>query len=458
MKYYAVVLAFLVCYSGIAEAQTYGLGNTNPAVFSQFRIPRTDLSALWADTGLNYNSDNQSTLGYYGSDGSKFTSDLTATLSPQYLLLEESDNRYLTMNVIASGETDQQYKKYDGVSYGLPGNTSQSKNSLNFSINGTYRDYGASGDVFWAANTYDVFAMSADYGKGSPNYPTTSYSGSKSQNYSVGLGIGIGKMRDVTAVVSAIRFQQRLKQLNLLKEDLSEGVIEDLAQQFYREGYYGEVHVRPAKFFWQDVQSTLAKDGVSLAGLDQYADSYLREVPDELRFMRREGAVAGVQLQLQYGNEFLTTFPGVWNLREGLYTMANFYAQYSHQLDLNSQLSFSASVSGGPDVLKDSPFKQQYSVSGKIGYAYELTDRVVLGAYDDFNLQFYDASVQEKGLSDIFGASVNYFVEDHVSLSASYSWDYFDNKNMAVPVHSETVDNSLSIGLTYYINRGFLYN
>lgn len=457
MKYYAIALAFLAGASQIVVAQTYGLGNTNPAVFSQFRIPKTDLSALWMNTNLNYHSDNQSLLDYYGTSGSQFTSNLSAGLSPQYLLMEESDNRYLNMDFIATGQTNQQYTKYDGNTYSTPGNFSRSQNLLNFSLNGTYRDYDASGDVFWSLKTYDIFDMSADYGRSTPGYSSTPFSGWKIQNYSVGLGVGVGKMRNVTAVVSAIRFQQRLKQLNLLKGDLSEGVIEDLAQQFYREGYYGEVHVRPDKFFWQDVQSTLSKDGVSLAGLDQYADSYLREIPGELRFMRKEGAVMGVQLQLQYGNQFQTISPGVWNLTEDLVTLGDVYFNYSHQLNLDSQLSFDLDLSGGPNVLRDSPVKQQYAVSADAAYDFEMTDRLVFTAYDDFSVDFVNMGIHRKGLTDVVGASFNYFVEDHVSLSASYTLDYFNNTNNVAPVHGETVDNSLSVGLTYYIDRGFMY-
>ena len=457
MKYYAAIMALLASVPQIASAQTYGLGNTNPAVFSEFRVPKTDLSALWLNSNLNYNSENNAVLPVNGPHASEFTSNLKAMLSPQYLLLEESDNRYLSLNAIAAGTTNQQYTKIDGGNYGPLGSVAQSQNSLYFSVDGTYRDYDGSGNLFWSVNTYSTFNMSANYGDGSANYPTTSYFGVKTQDYTFGLGVGVGKMRNVTAVVSAIRFQQRLKQLNLLNGDLSEGTIEDLAQQFYREGFYGEVHVRPDKFFWQDVQNALARDGVSLAGLNQYADSYLREVPNELRFMRTEGAVAGVQLQVEYSNQFQTMSPGFWNLAEALYTLANIYAQYSHQLDLNSQLAFGASLSGGPNIVKDSQGKQQYSASANVAYDYELTDRIVLSAYDDFNLQFINMAPKARSLSDNLGASINYFVEDHVSLSASYSWNYFDNDYYMAPVHGETVDNSVNIGVTYYINRGFIY-
>ncbi len=268
-------------------------------------------------------------------------------------------------------------------------------------------------------------------------------------------GIGVGKMRNVTAVVSAIRFQQRLKQLNLLNGDLSESAIENLAQQFYREGYYGDVHVRPDKFFWQDVQNTLSRDGVSLAGLNQYADSYLREIPNELRFNRYEGCVAGVNLQLEYFNSFSRGIPA--SRIEPFFTLANAYLQYSHQLNLNSQLSFGINLAGGPNIAGDSQIRQRYLAVASIGYNYELTDRIVVLTSDVFNSELQNMGPKSKNLSNALGVTVNYFVEDNISLSTSYSFLYlYGNYSLYEPT-SVNIINAINLGVTYYIDRGFIY-
>ncbi len=458
MKRYAALFAMIVFATQMAAAQTYGLDNTNPAVFSSFRIPKTDLSALWFTSGINYSSNNFLVSETGGPNSGRFNSNLGLNVSPYYYRLEESDNRYLSLNASASGAIQDQYNEYDGTYFGTPHNTSLSNNSVNISISGTYRDYASSGDYFYSAGTNDQFGLNATYQKSSSGFLTTPYAGALTQKYNFTFGIGVGKMRNVTAVVSAIRFQQRLKQLNLLNGDLSESTIEDLAQQFYREAYYGNVHVRPDKFFWQDVQDALAKDGVSLAGLNQYADSYLREVPNELRFSRNEGAVAGLNLQVQYANSFASYSGGYHNLVEALYTMANAYAQYSHQLDLKSQFSFSVNLAAGPNVVRDSPVKQQYIAGASVGYNYELTDRLVLSASNNFNVSFQNMGTQGKNLQNSVDASVNYFLEDRVSLYASYSLDYSDVRNPPLsPVRTKTIDNFVNIGVTYYIDRGFIY-
>lgn len=458
MRYSIILLALSACVSAVASAQTYGLDNTDPAVFSKFRIPKTALSALWFNTGLNYSSTKNSIFGEGEPNSNSLNSNFNASFSPQYLLLEESDNRYLSLNASATGSSQIQYQNWEGPNYQLSGNVRHDIDAVTIGVSATYRDYLPSGDMFYSAGTNDQFSTMDQYGSASANLVTVGYTGQKQQSYNVSVGIGFGKMRNVTSVVSAVRFQQRLKQLNLLNGDLSEKTIEDLAQEFYREGYYGGVHVRPEKFFWQDVQSTLEKDGVSLAGLNQYADSYIREIPSELRFIRNEGIVAGLDLQLQYNNSFHTIQFGPYFMTEGLYTMANVYVQYSHQLNLDSQLSFSASLSGGPNLVKDSPVTQQYVTGAEIGYDYGLTDRIVASVSNSLNVIFQNMGLQSKNLVNNLDASLNYFVEDNVSLSASYSLDYDDVKNPQVsPIHTTAIDNYIIIGVTYYINRGFLY-
>lgn len=115
----------------------------------------------------------------------------------------------------------------------------------------------------------------------------------------------------------------------------------DLAQKFSQNSYYPEVYNRPDKFFWQDIEKTLANDGVTLTGLNQYADSYLREVLNEVRFIRNEGLELSLSLKLDYYNNY-ASFSGI---TEKFYTLLNGSLIYSHQLNLNSQLSFNMSLS-----------------------------------------------------------------------------------------------------------------
>jgi hypothetical protein len=436
-----------------ASAQTYGLDNTDPSVFSKFRIPKTELSALWFNTNLSYVADKTS---YYSSNDDNFYSNFNYSLAPQYYLLKESDDNYLSLNATANGSY-LRYRNTQVTSFSPTDYFIHTTDNIYVYATGEYRSYRANKDMFFSIGSTDLFNTYADYydRRNPDSTRSTSYNGSKTQHYAISFGVGWGKMRNVTSVVSALRFQERLKQLNLLNNNLSEKSIEDLAEQFYRQGYYSKVHVRPDKFFWDDVEKTLSNDGVSLSGLNQYADSYIREVPGELRFNRNEGIVGGVNLQLSYNNTYNS---GLFSpISEQLFTLATAYFDYSHQLDLNSQLRFDASLSAGPNLVKDSPVKQEYVFNADAGYDYELTDRIVVSLSDIFGLTFQNMGVQGKDLSNDLNFNLNYFVEDNMSLTATYSWTYNDDKYINYYAHEARNDHSINIGFTYYLQRGFLY-
>ena len=415
----------LACNYTSASAQTYGLDNTDPSVFSKFKIPDTKLNSLRFGTDLSFISNNSygSSPGYSTSSSS---TNLNYSLAPRYYLLEENDDRYLSLSTSISGA--YQYQGYQSQASALPtpSKLRQNYGALALNLTNTYRDYFTPVDVYYSVNSSIVVDMEGKYRYQSNSNFSREYSGQKTQDYAFGIGIGWGKIRNVTSVVSAIRLQERLKQLNLLNHDLSEKIIEDLAGQFYRQGYYTSIHSRPDKFFWQDVERSLSNDGVSLDGLNQYADSYIREVPNELRFSRNEGLIAGINLRFNYNNAYYSDNPsnGLPAVSEQFYTLVNGYVTYSHQLNLNSQINFNVSLSGGPNVIRNSAVRQEYVAAAALGYSYELTDRLVTSINNAFNLQLQNESGQYKEIQNYLDVVMNYFVEDDLSLSASYSWDY----------------------------------
>lgn len=409
MKNSFMFLVLLSLLSIEVSAQTYGLDNADPSVFSKFRIPETDLSSLWFNTNLNFLSNKTSN---YGNGYDYFNSNFDYSLAPQYYFLRESDDRYLSLNVMADGS----YQRYRGNEYTVFSPNDYyitTTDNVDIAASEDYRTYSSGSDMYFSVGSTDQFSAHSGY-RDSRNVDSTRstfYSGQKNQMYTVSFGIGLGKMRNVTSVVSALRFQDRLKQLNLLSNDLNEKTIEDLAEQFYRQGYYSNIHVRPDRFFWDDVEKTLSADGVSLSGLNQYAESYIREVPGELRFSRNEGVVVGVDLKFSYNSNYYSGF--LHPISEQLFTLGETYVNYSHQMDLNSQINFDISLNGGPNLIKNPGIKQEYVFNAGAGYNYELTDRLVAFIDDGFGLTFQNMGIQGKHLSNYLNFGLNYFVEDN---------------------------------------------
>lgn len=183
-------------------------------------------------------------------------------------------------------------------------------------------------------------------------------------------------------------------------------------------------------------------------------------MPNELRFSRNEGLIGGVNLRFNYDNAYYSDNPsnGFPAVSEQFYTLANGYVTYSHQLNLNSRINFNVSLSGGPNVIRNSAVRQEYVAAATLGYNYELTDRLVTSISNAFNLQFQNAFGQYKEIQNFLDVVMNYFVEDDLSLSASYSWDYNYYRYQSNPIAQANISNYVHVGLTYYINRGFIYS
>ena len=459
---YAIFISILTAVScGISSAQTYGLDNTDPAVFSKFKIPNTDLHALWFNTSLYGYTSKTSNLFDTGPNYNSYNRYLNFGFSPQYYMLKESDDIYFSFNTIFSGE----YSYSDGKSEGpgvLLNNFRKSVNeNVEVNVKETLRNYLNGGDLFFSLNSSGGFSTLDEYDDNpmSDSTRASSYRGQKLQEYSLSIGFGWGKMRNVTAVVSAIRFQERMKRLNLINSNLSDKTIEDLAQQFYREGYYSQVHVRPDKFFWQDVGNALAGDGINLDALNMYAASYLRQVPNELRFMRNEGLIGGIGVGIDYSNQYYSAqiHPPNGISIEQFLAIGNAYVNYSHQLDLNSQVRFDIAANGGPNLTRHQTLGQQYALNADLGYDYELTDMIVVSAENSFDVLFQNGNGQGRLLTDDTNVQLNYFVEDNISLSGQYSLNYSDMKPVGVLTNrTREIDNRVSIGMIYYIDRGMI--
>ncbi|MDR3610100.1 MAG: hypothetical protein P4L27_06025 [Ignavibacteriaceae bacterium] len=457
---WSIILFTLILFILIdnVNAQKYGLGNTDPSVFTKFRIPETDLSTIWFNTNL-YLYSYKNNYSYLEPDipstGSSFNSSLRYNLNPNYYLLKESENNYLSVRGSLSGSYYQEYSE-DYSSTDKQKYTSHYKDyGTNINLSFTDNNYICPNDIFYSLGSNIQVTMEENKSESYGSVTNNTFNGSKGQNYSFSVGMGIGKRRNVTPVVSAIRFQERLKQVNMLNGDLSEKTIEDLAQQFYKQSYYSTVHERPDKYFWQDIEKTLSNDGVTLKDLNMYADAYLRESVNEVRFQRGEVFIGGFNFRGQYQNNYYVSEGNGSNIDEQFFTLGEAYFTYSHQLNLNSQLNLGVTLNGGPNIIKYAVERQQYLLLANAGYNYELTDRLVASFNNTFSLEFLNYEKEEKFLSNALSFSMRYFIEDNLSLNANYNWSYDVNKRNFYQNNTNN-DHSINIGFTYYFEKGFL--
>ena len=84
--------------------------------------------------------------------------------------------------------------------------------------------------------------------------------------------LGLGRVRDATAVYELSILEQRLLETGALTRPLSPAARQQLAALFYLRGSYGSFRERPARFLWKDVERVLRDDGaLGAEGLDGYS-------------------------------------------------------------------------------------------------------------------------------------------------------------------------------------------
>ncbi|MGD8779387.1 MAG: hypothetical protein PVH88_10565 [Ignavibacteria bacterium] len=296
------------------------------------------------------------------------------------------------------------------------------------------------------------------------NTTSKNVSGNKSQIYTVSLSIGTGHLRNVTPVVSALRLQERMKQLNLISSNLTNEEIYSLSQTFAKKNYFEKAYERPGKYFWGDVFSSVPSLKKTFETLNPFALEYLKEVTEELRFIRREGYFIQANLFFSYYNHYYMHdhgYPELLNrqthISEEFYVKAGISASYAKQLNLESQVYLNCSLEGGPNVIENSEIKQEYNLEINGIYNYELTDRLVASLYAEYTYNIENGFEQGTSKSFTCELSLDYFIEDNISINVNYEYikGFYNNSTMYGTVDIE--DNYFSIGCNYFFTRSILF-
>ncbi len=116
-------------------------------------------------------------------------------------------------------------------------------------------------------------------------------------------GIGVGRVRDATALYDARLLERRLAEAGALARPLSPAARSRLAALAYVAPRFAHAHERPDRFVWQEIESILRDDGaLPPRGLDAYA--VLRAL-EPTAPVRRPQRLSGVFLG--YGGSFETS-------------------------------------------------------------------------------------------------------------------------------------------------------
>ena len=304
----------------MASAQS-SVGFKDPAdmkALLDYRLPDWGYRTMKLHFGLTGNGEKQS--------GCTYCSDATNASASEVLNVlwsHEGEKRVWSWNAMQAGSWNwrqTQQEPEDRIGSDLAGQ---------LSLGVFTRNYVAS-DFFLTGNAsaYGIY-QEARANEGSYHH----FSLDRTFNGSLGLGGGVGRMRDVTPVLQAQRISERLQALG--RSPLSQEDVLRLASVLAREGGYSRVFDRPDRQLWRDVLEPLLAKGETLAPYEVY---YLGDVFDEVLGSRREGVLVELRGQVARATQEDGNFFGEtdWGPSIGM--------SWSHNLNLDHQLSASLST------------------------------------------------------------------------------------------------------------------
>lgn len=237
-------------------------------------------------------------------------------------------------------------------------------------------------------------------------------------------GVGFGRLRNVTPLISAQRISERL--VTLGRRALTRAQVQQVAEALARQSGYWQVYERDERRFWHDVLAPVLEPGRPLT---LHEVLYLREVERERRNERFEGTRVEVRGQWEedrHNNDVgddqrfrsHSYAPHVWTAEVG--------ADWAHNLSLTSQVRVSGSVdrhwvSFGGRTSYESEAAIQAS------WLYDLTDRnqlfVEFGGTGSHNE--WDGAPIRRSFTGRLEISDRYWLEDRLTLEPRVTvWRY----------------------------------
>tara|TARA_R110000868_G_scaffold259361_2_gene517150 strand:+ start:12283 stop:13734 length:1452 start_codon:yes stop_codon:yes gene_type:complete len=283
--------------------------------------------------------------------------------------------------------------------------------------------------------------------------------------FSPTIGIGFGRLRNVTPVIRALRANERYKALG--NPSLNNDDLIYAAEHFTRFNGYQQGYDRPLKYFWEDLNTGI--DG-KLDALDTYDMFYLNDVFNENLGTRLEGYRVSLNAGFSANNSMdrredeLNNFSDR-NTTVTRNTIINVTAEWYKNLTLDHQISANLITDMYLPMEKRFSYDWNYSNNIIFGWLWVLNDRFMLN--NSASNIFLTQKVKELDQRDRnrfntnFNSSLTYFIENSLALTANLNirnnyQHRFKTLNPSIDDYSETNsfwDFSLSAGIRYYFNR-----
>lgn len=274
-------------------------------------------------------------------------------------------------------------------------------------------------------------------------------------------GLGLGRVRDVTPVIRALRVRERLRALGS-GASLSPSDVQAAARQLARRPGYGPVYDRPDKYFWRDFFNAAGTGEGALAPFDVF---YVADVLQEPVGRRLEGAELRVGPAVNYQNNLFREDPDPGPLnrtRTITSTLGAFVnGRVYRNLSLRHQLGFVADAAYNYALQTETERDRRLELETRVQWLWVLADRFRLDTRAATDFAFADDSTiddnaiktQQSRYSLSTGLTV--FIENRLSVTASGGVFYLDQRTdgFGDDASTDRLDASFSISVGYFLSR-----
>ncbi|MEL7832607.1 hypothetical protein [Fodinibius sp. Rm-B-1B1-1] len=462
------IVLLMIPFSAIFGQQSVGFSDTqNIDPLLDYRLPDWGYSNFYFDVhAANLGRDSK-------SSGSKsFNNRVNAAFNPRFDLFRESEARIVQLNTSLNLSYGDRFSKF----------------SSDFSSNDrkqTLNDFGTEADVAVNVREYvnrQVFL----FGEGVLQFDYTSTKDeSKDDGILTGkrltydrnfqatprVGVGIGRVRNVSPVIRAMRLRERTGALNSGLR-FSEQDVLSAADQMTRYQGYQRRYDRPSKYFWGDLDQNTNIDLGSLNAFDMF---YLTDVFNEAIGTRLEGweLVGGVQFN--YSNDLERTEEPMnqidpvnrdVSINKGIAGFID--GRWYHNSSLNQQWGVVGDVRlSYPLGVRDTALATQrdFSAGIEVNWLWNVTDRFLFQSairniygrtkFEDTGGVGTPSEISEWDNRVLLNSSLNYFLENSLALNVSVGSQLLhqgDNQTES-QLDRRFLSWNVNVGARYYFNR-----
>ncbi|MCK6542321.1 hypothetical protein L6Q79_06530 [bacterium] len=418
-------LVALLMQDQLSAQTSVGFSDNNPKPIKDYRLPDWGYSRGWINASL---SRNNSSSDYsdeeYKNDNSSYW------LNSNYILMRESEKQDLNFSASAFyskrtnetsrnndlGHSDRDYN--DIVAHVmLRGNSSHYAGYYHATIL-PHIAYTKSESVY---KVTDIGYM----------FPDTAIMRSKEKSNAIDLSLatlfGIGRIRNVTPVIRAMRVHERLNAVGK-GESWNEETTQRVAAEFARLYGYQNVYDRHQKEFWNSLDE-------ALPDLTPFEAHYMNDVFQEAIGNRLEGYVIDVGPRIiRYQSRDKRNSSNYYLDDEDVKFRSTYLGmmlngQFYHNYSINGQIDFSAtgSLDFRSSSKKYNPVSDLKQMQLAVNHLYSIADRLlwtVSGTYDNAHIKIGDEDTHETFKSKKYKISTNltYFIENRLSISGDAAW------------------------------------